>query len=183
MVASAFVAEQDVRRARSRIELLDEVNIRLRVSERARQAARDGDGRRAYRLADLAVAIGVEDEEIVRLARPALLESEQWRWIGQTLLRCDEVPGEELPFVRLNVEDEQGRPLPDVTADLTGYDGSKSTLRTNSAGIAHTPFYGEGVLSFSDGLEIALYAPNFQAACSTQNPAAPHGLELIVRAN
>lgn len=184
MVASAYIAEQDIRQARERLELLDEVNIRLRVSERAREAALANDGRRAFRLANLALVTGAEDAQLEQLARPALLESELWRWMEQSLLRCDQLPPSGTqPFLRLRVENVRAIPIPDVTAKLTLYDGGEVTLRTDGSGIAQAPFTGEGVLTFSDGMTIPVYAPNLQPTCTADNMTFPHGVEIVVRSN
>ncbi len=184
MVASAYIAEQDVRRARERLDLLDEVNIRLRVSERAREAANADDGRRAFRLANLALAVGVEDAQLEQLARPALAESQEWRWIEQSLLRCDQLPqpGTQ-PFLRLRVETVRAMPVPDVTAKLTLYEGAEITLRTDSSGTAQAPFTGEGVIVFADGMTIPVFAPNLQSTCTLDNATLPQGVEIVVRAN
>jgi hypothetical protein len=184
MVASAYIAEQDVRRARERLDLLEEVNIRLRVSERAREAATANDGRRAFRLANLALAVGVEDAQLEQLARPAMMESKEWRWLEQSLLRCDQLPqpGSQ-PFLRLRIENVRAIPIPDVTAKLTLFDGAEITLRTDSAGIAQAPFTGEGVIVFADGMTIPVYAPNLQPTCTTDNMTFPHGVEIVVRSS
>jgi hypothetical protein len=184
MVASAYIAEQDVRRARERIELLDEVNIRLRVSERAREAANADDGRRAFRLANLALVIGVEDAQMEQLARPAMGESKEWRWMEHSLLRCDQLPQSgSQPFLRLRVENVRAIPIPDVTAKLTLYDGAEVTLRTDSAGIAQAPFTGEGVITFADGMTIPVFAPNLQTTCTADTTTLPHGVEVVVRSS
>lgn len=184
MVASAYIAEQDIRGARERIELLNEVNIRLRVSERAREAANANDGRRAFRLANLALAIGVEDAQMEQLARPALTESRDWRWLEQNLLRCDQLPQPSgQPFLRLRVENVRAIPLPDVSAKLTLYDGAEVTLRTDSSGIAQAPFTGEGVITFADGMTIPVFAPNLQASCTADNVTFPHAVEIVVRSS
>jgi hypothetical protein len=184
MVASAYIAEQDVRRARERLDLLDEVNIRLRVSERAREAANADDGRRAFRLANLALVLGAEDAQLEQLARPALQESELWRWIEQSLLRCDQLPQSGTqPFLRLRVESVRAIPIPDVTAKLTLYEGGEVTLRTDGSGIAQAPFTGEGILTFADGMTIPVYAPNLQATCTAENMTFPHGVEIVVRSS
>jgi hypothetical protein len=184
MVASAYIAEQDVRRARERLELLDEVNIRLRVSERAREAANADDGRRAFRLANLALVLGAEDAQLEQLARPALRESDLWRWMDQTLLRCDQLTQSGTqPFLRLRVESVRAIPIPDVTAKLTLYEGGEVTLRTDGSGIAQAPFTGEGILTFADGMTIPVYAPNLQATCTGENMTFPHGVEIVVRSS
>lgn len=182
MVASAYVAEQDVRVAQSRLDLLRATNIRLWVSERARQAATAEDGPRAFRLANLALVAGADDEQMLQLARPALQESRDWRWLEQTVLRCDQLTQpESQPFLRLRVQNVRALPIPDVSAKLTLFSGGEVTLRTDGQGIAQAPFTGEGVLTFADGMTIQVYAPDLAATCTPESAAAPHGVEVMVR--
>jgi hypothetical protein len=173
MVASAYVAEQDVRLAQSRLDLLKADNLRLWVSERARQAAAADEGLRAFRLANLALVAGADDIQMLQLARPALQESRDWRWVEQSLLRCDQLTQpERQPFLRLRVQNVRAQPIPDVSAKLTLYTGGEVTLRTDGQGIAQAPFTGEG---------IQVYAPDLEATCTAERAAAPHGVEVIVR--
>lgn len=179
LVASAYAEERDLRQARERLDALGAGLPSQWVAELARADARDGRRDSAGRLARLALALAVTDEQIKALAAtPTPGRPPTWTLIERTVLTCSQVEGSEQALLWLRVIDEQGAPLAGVPFQLAPPGGEPRTHESNEQGELRLPLQGSWTITLPGTEPLSLNDAALVAPCKAEEQDAPHAYRV-----
>lgn len=181
LVASAYAEEQDVRRARERLEELRAGNYALWVADLALTEARAGQTATALRLARLAHALDVRDPQVLALLEAPAGSTAGWRVTEQGTLRCEQISDGTTPLLIVRALDATGAAVAGVRAEFRPPSGTAQPLTTDATGLATHALTQAGTLQLPDGLTLTVTPDGLAADCTQAEPSAPHAFRITLQ--
>lgn len=181
LVASAYAEEQDVRRARERLDELEAGNYALWVADLALAEARAGQSANAVRLARLAHALDVRDPQVLALLEAPAGGAVGWRVAEQGTLRCEESAEGSTPLLIIRVLGPTGAPVAGVRVEFRPPTGDALALTTDATGLATHALTQAGTLHLPDGLTLPVTPDGLAADCARAGPTAPHAFRVTLQ--
>lgn len=183
LVASAYAGEQDVRHARQRLDTLKAGRVAQWVAELALQDDLNGQSASSVRLANLAIALGIKDSEVVAITEATgNTERQSWQVLAQETLSCAEFAiGQEAMLV-IQIQDNKEEPLADAAIDLISRNSEQNvvSLRTDLSGQVIMPITGEWLMTLSEEESLPLNAENLIADCTKSAQDAAHAFYVLL---
>lgn len=183
LVASAYAEEQDVRQARLRLDNLKAGRTAQWVAELALQDELNEQSASAVRLANLAIALGIKESEVVALTAPDdMPQALSWQVLAQETLSCAEFAIGQEAMLLIQIQDDEEEPLADASIELISRDSAQDvvSLRTDLSGQAIMPLTGEWLMTLSEEEYLPISAEDLTADCTKATQDAPHAFYVLL---